>query len=181
VWCWDSCRFVTVKFLKKRQRNPNHTFKNFLLLQQSQFEMSRFQLQDISLSLFNLFIYHLAERLRNVGSNPRCGSVSLCPWERHLMPSWGQAVYQLWWLSLTIDCKQSSWRGMKDTEQKESYARRPLKNGTQSGELTIYSKIVGDYRIRMACKCNVPLKSIIVQIMTQFDDVLAFTFSFALS
>jgi len=41
----------------------------------------------------------------------RCGSVSLCPWERHLMllPTWGQAVYPLWWLSLSKTCKQNSF------------------------------------------------------------------------
>jgi len=35
----------------------------------------------------------------------RCGSASLCPWEKHsmLFPTWGQAVYPLWWPSLTKD------------------------------------------------------------------------------
>jgi len=51
-----------------------------------------------------------------------CGSTSLCPWERHLryIPSWSQAVYPLWWPSLTKDMLTEQrllcWSGMTDTE-----------------------------------------------------------------
>jgi len=51
----------------------------------------------------------------------RCDSASLCPWERPLMlfSSWGQAVYPLWWPSLTKGMQTQQllrWCGMINTE-----------------------------------------------------------------
>jgi len=49
-----------------------------------------------------------------------CGNASLCPWERHVcFPSWGQAVYLLWWPSLTKDMQSEQllcWSGITDIE-----------------------------------------------------------------
>jgi len=51
----------------------------------------------------------------------RCGSASLCPWERHLTqsPILGPNSVPLWWPSLTKDIQTEQllcWSGTTDTE-----------------------------------------------------------------
>jgi len=73
-------------------------------------------------------VAQLSERLasnRKLGSTPdavarRCvlGKDTYC-----YIPSWGQAVYQLWWPSLTKDIQTEQllhWSGMTDTEHTTS-------------------------------------------------------------
>jgi len=49
-----------------------------------------------------------------------CGSASLCPCKgKYCFPPWTQAIYPLWWPSLTKDVQTEQllcWSGMTDTE-----------------------------------------------------------------
>jgi len=78
----------------------------------------------------------------------RCGSASLCPWERHLMlfPILGQAVYPLWWPCRTKDMQTEPllcWSGVKDTEHTSS----------DSNEEESTSNFKGLFKSKLNSKC----------------------------
>jgi len=75
---------------------------------------------DFFCILFALRCQLVIERLRNLGSTPDA-VVRCCIFGKNTswyFPSWSQAVYPLWWPSLTKDMQTEQllcWRGMTDT------------------------------------------------------------------